>query len=198
MQRTVGLPEVINPGQFDFQFMFDPGSGPQFQGISFEWDGSSTEADWSEDYGDNNAGASPGSGAIVYGWASWLIDGGVLVAYYSDEMEVEKAERVRCAAPTDDPQSWIELGRAIMRSLMTAVLPPDEPEHASLSAYDDELFDDATDDFDPGQFGFNFAYNSDSETDREKISFTWGGDRTAKWVQDIGNGPGLILPRAHR
>ena len=191
MQRTVDLPDVIKPGQFDFQFMFDPGSGPQFQWISFDWDGSSTEADWIEDYGDDNAGASPGSGATVYGWASWLIGVGVLVAYYSDEMEMLNADLLPCAAPTDDPHSWVELGRAIMRSLMTASTPPNESESASASAQDDELFDDAPDDIVPGEFGFNFAYDSDSDTDREKISFTWGGDRTAKWVQDIGNGPGL-------
>jgi hypothetical protein len=193
MKKTIGLPDVINPGQFDFQFMFDPGSGPQLQWISFNWDGSSTDADWIEDYGDDNAGASMASGATVYGWATWLIGDGVLVAYYSDDMEVEKAERVSCAPPTNDPQSWIELGRAIMRSLVTAVLPPNEPENHSMCDQDDELFDDAPDEIEPGGFGFNFAYDSDSNTDREHISFTWDGDRTAKWVQDIGNSPGLTV-----
>lgn len=191
MKRTIGLPDVINPGQFDFQFMFDPGSGPQFQWISFDWDGSSAEADWIEDYGDDNAGASPGSGATVYGWASWLIGDGVLVAYYSDDMEMLNAELLPCAIPTDDPHSWVELGRAIMRSLMTASTPAGDPEAASAYREDDGLFDDAPDEIEPGQFSFNFAYDSDSETDRQQISFTWDGDRTVKWVQDIGNGPGL-------
>jgi len=191
MKRTIGLPEVINPGQFEFQFMFDPGSGPQFQWISFNWDGSSTEADWTEDYGDDNAGASPGSGAMVFGWASWHNGDGVLIAYYSAEMEMLNAELVQCAVPTDDPQSWVELGRAIMRSLMTASTPAGDPEDASAYGEDDELFDDAPDEIEPGQFSFNFASDSDSDADRQQISFTWDGDRTAKWVQDIGDGPGL-------
>lgn len=189
IEKTTDLPDVIEPGTFDLQFMFDPGSGPQLQWISFTWDGSSSEADWIQDYGDNT-GAFPMSSAPAYGWASWLHDDGVLIAYYSDELEVEKAERVSCSAPTEDPQSWIELGRAIVRSLMTAVLPPTELE-AQWASGDDDLFDDAPDEIEPGHFGFVFAYNADCDGDRQQISFIWDGGVSAKWVQDIADGPGL-------
>jgi hypothetical protein len=108
------LAEQIESGRFQFDFDYYPeGGGPQW--ISSRWDGG-TRADWEQDIG-GSADLSPASSAPVYGWASWLNGEDVLLAYYSTDMGFEGWARVPGVAPTDDPKSWVELGRAIVAAI---------------------------------------------------------------------------------
>ncbi len=103
MKNTVGLPEVIEPGQFDFEFMVDTGDtgqGPTPFRLSFDWDGG-TQADWMEDIGDI-AFPSPGTSSSVTGWASWLNGRDVLLAYYAIDSGFEGWARIPDVAPNDD------------------------------------------------------------------------------------------------
>ena len=50
---THGLPDVIEPGDFDFTFKVDTGDGePTSYWVSFSWEGL-THADWLQDIGDD-------------------------------------------------------------------------------------------------------------------------------------------------
>lgn len=73
------------------------------------------------------------SSAPIYGWASWRNGDGLLLAYQSDDLEVEGWARVPGAAPgrghkdlvaaLAEPQTWIQFARTIAAVIQEVEMP---------------------------------------------------------------------------
>ncbi len=149
MSVTLGLPDEIGPGSFAFTYMAEVWGEPQAQDVSFDWDGGSTVT-WTQDISGDEA-ISPGSGAPVSGWASWLNGEDLLLAFSGPDLELEGWARVPGGAPTAsrpgddaddesdepdpdealaDPARWVALARTI-----TAVVCEQEVPGAEVRRY---------------------------------------------------------------
>ena len=126
LSATIELPSKIASGEFRFTYVTDPwGTGDTVaQDIELRWDGGMTAA-WRQDVSEHEE-TSPGSSAPVSGWASWRNGRDLLLAYVSDDLEMEGWARVPGAAPTiddgvldgdsevlSDPRRWLRLARTI-------------------------------------------------------------------------------------
>lgn len=124
-----GLPAIILPGEFGFEYLVDFDGDQQWQEIRFRWDGGRT-ATWREDIS-SSEGISPMSTAPSVGWASWLNGADLLIAYANAEGGFEAWARIPGGAPTADaedhwtdddlhsnPARWLALARTISRAVM--------------------------------------------------------------------------------
>lgn len=148
MAASIGLPNRVERGEFAFTYMADPwgNNEPLAIDVEFEWSGGRT-ANWTRDISIHEA-VTPASSAPVHGWASWLNGTDLLLAFSSEDLEMEGWARVPGRAPTAnrdgdeddedeadeeqgdddeemlaDPARWIAMARTIESVISDVELP---------------------------------------------------------------------------
>lgn len=121
------LPDEIKPGQFSlvFEDVLEDDDEPFPLEITFTWDGENAASfvyDAWQDPADPTFVAEINSDP-VYGWASWVNEEDVLIAFVHPMAEAEGWARVASGAPgakTDDPdaalgdaETWISFAKLI-------------------------------------------------------------------------------------